>query len=57
MRLDNNGRMNVPGRAEGNWAWRVGGADVWTRLAPEAADLKRLAYVYDRLPKGVELEY
>jgi 4-alpha-glucanotransferase len=56
MRLDNSARMNTPGRAEGNWAWRVGGPDVWQRLAPEAAELRRLAFVYDRMPRGVELE-
>jgi len=57
MRLDNSARMNTPGKAAGNWAWRVGGAGIWQQLQTEAADLKRLAYVYDRLPKGVEVEY
>lgn len=56
MRLDNSARMNTPGKAAGNWAWRVGSTDVWAKLQPEAAELKQLAYVYDRLPKGVELE-
>ena len=57
MRLDNSARMNTPGKAAGNWAWRVGGVDVWQQLEQEAADLRRLAYVYDRLPKGVEVDY
>lgn len=56
MRLDNSARMNTPGRAAGNWAWRVGSTDIWQQLQPEATELKRLAYVFDRLPKGVELE-
>ena len=28
MRLDNRARMNTPGKAAGNWAWRVGDASV-----------------------------
>ncbi len=28
MRLDNQARMNTPGKAAGNWAWRVGDASV-----------------------------
>lgn len=56
MRLDNSARMNTPGKAAGNWAWRVGSTDIWQQLQPEATELKRLAYVFDRLPKGVELE-
>jgi 4-alpha-glucanotransferase len=58
MRLDNSARMNVPGKAAGNWAWRVGGPGVWRELGQEAQELKKLAYVYDRLPKGVrEVKY
>jgi hypothetical protein len=45
MRLDNEGRMNRPGRAEGNWAWRVGPPSVWKSLAKEAAALKDMAEV------------
>jgi len=56
MRLDNSARMNVPGKAAGNWAWRVGSSDVWLTLADEAAELKRLAYIYDRLPKGAKYD-
>lgn len=61
MRLDNSARMNTPGRAAGNWAWRLdGGAGAWTKVAKEAKDLKQLAYVYDRMPKSkqaVEVDY
>lgn len=57
MRLDNSARMNTPGKAAGNWAWRVGSTEVWSDLQAEATELKKLAYVYDRLPKGVEVEY
>lgn len=54
MRLDNSGRMNSPGRAEGNWRWRVGESDVWDRLRGEADGLRRLMRIYNRLPKGWE---
>eukprot|EP00775_Hariotina_reticulata_P005043 gene5043-5285_t len=57
MRLDNSARMNVPGKAAGNWAWRAGSSDVWLTLSDEAAELKRLAYIYDRLPKGSKYDY
>jgi 4-alpha-glucanotransferase len=56
MRLDNSARMNTPGKAAGNWAWRVGDRKVWKRLAPEAAALRKLAYTYDRLAKGQRLD-
>lgn len=56
--MDNSARMNTPGKAAGNWAWRVGGSDIWQKLQKEAEELKRLAYVYDRLPKGTkEIDY
>ena len=50
MRLDNEGRMNRPGRAEGNWAWRVGPPSVWKSLAKEAAALKAMAEVSHKFP-------
>jgi 4-alpha-glucanotransferase len=50
MRLDNSARMNRPGRAEGNWAWRIGDEKVWDRLQEEAKTLKRLTELYDRTP-------
>lgn len=49
MGLDNvDGRMNTPGRAEGNWAWRVGESDIWERLAPEAERMKGLVEAFGR---------
>ena len=53
MRLDNSARMNLPGQAGGNWAWRVGGPEVWERLAPEADALRALAEIYGRLAPQV----
>lgn len=45
--LGSSARMNTPGRAEGNWTWRVAGA----ALTPEVRQqLRALARVYDRLP-------
>jgi len=55
MRLDNSARMNTPGRAEGNWAWRVGDAGVWKRLEGEGKALRELAHAYGRLPKGARV--
>jgi 4-alpha-glucanotransferase len=55
MRLDNSARMNVPGRAAGNWAWRAGDAGLWARLEPEARELRAMAYAYGRLPKGARV--
>lgn len=51
MRLDNSARMNLPGSTTNNWTWRIGGPDIWDKLAPEAAALKELAQTYDRLPE------
>eukprot|EP00192_Tetraselmis_astigmatica_P008779 CAMPEP_0117671382 /NCGR_PEP_ID=MMETSP0804-20121206/13302_1 /TAXON_ID=1074897 /ORGANISM="Tetraselmis astigmatica, Strain CCMP880" /LENGTH=620 /DNA_ID=CAMNT_0005479835 /DNA_START=81 /DNA_END=1943 /DNA_ORIENTATION=+ len=57
MGQDNvDGRMNTPGRAEGNWAWRAGEADVWERLAPEAKRLAALVKDFDRAPEEEEEE-
>ncbi|PSC73026.1 4-alpha-glucanotransferase chloroplastic amyloplastic [Micractinium conductrix] len=52
MRLDDTARMNVPGRAAGNWAWRVGESDVWEQLREEQAQLRQWVDEYDRLPPG-----
>jgi len=43
MKLDNTARINTPGVAKGNWAWRIGDEGVWERLAPEAEELRALA--------------
>ena len=53
MRLDNSARMNLPGQAGGNWAWRMGGPEVWEHLAPEADALRALAETYGRLAPRV----
>lgn len=53
MRLDNTARMNSPGVAEGNWMWRVGEPSTWRSLKEEAHELRRLAYVYNRLTKDI----
>ena len=50
MRLDNTARMNFPGTTKGNWSWRIGDSDVWSKLKKEAKELKQLATDYDRLP-------
>ncbi len=46
MGLDGAHRMNFPGRAEGNWAWRFAWADV---PGDASARLRRLAELYDRI--------
>lgn len=67
LRLGNEARMNTPGRAEGNWAWRVtapatktagagGVGSVWEAYQKEAKELRQLAHVFDRLPKGERYE-
>ena len=52
LRLGNEARMNTPGVAAGNWAWRVGPAGVFSTLHKEARDLRSLAARYGRLPHG-----
>lgn len=54
MRLDNSARMNFPGKAAGNWAWRIGESDIWSHLRSEAEGLHKLAATYDRLPPKPE---
>lgn len=46
LALDEQGRMNVPGTAEGNWLWRFN----WDELdiSKVTADLKDLCRLYDR---------
>jgi 4-alpha-glucanotransferase len=69
LRLGNEARMNTPGRAEGNWAWRATGGGkggsgksedvvgaVWGSYQAEARELRALAAAYDRLPKGARAE-
>ena len=47
LRLDGSQRMNTPGTAQGNWAWRF----TWEQVQPtHAAGLVRLGQLYNRLP-------
>jgi 4-alpha-glucanotransferase len=50
MRLDNSARMNSPGIAKGNWAWRLPGGFTWQKLSKEAAELRSMAVQFDRCP-------
>lgn len=54
LRLGNEGRMNTPGVAGGNWAWRVGPAGVFGshEMATAAAGLRAMVHQYDRLRAG-----
>jgi 4-alpha-glucanotransferase len=47
--LGSEARMNTPGRAAGNWTWRMAWEDVPPWLAGQ---LHELAHVYGRLPAG-----
>jgi hypothetical protein len=49
LRLDNAARMNTPGVAAGNWAWRMGPPGVLATLGTEAAQLRAMLYRYNRL--------
>lgn len=53
MRLDNSCRMNSPGKAEGNWAWRMSGDFKWSSISKEAAELRTLAVMFDRYASRV----
>jgi 4-alpha-glucanotransferase len=45
------GRMNTPGKAEGNWSWRYKKEDLTAELAKE---LKALSLLYGRCKKEKE---
>lgn len=47
--LGNEARMNVPSRAEGNWAWRVRREQITPALA---ASLRELSELYGRNPRA-----
>lgn len=55
LRLDNSARMNSPGKAAGNWMWRLGDSSVWERIKQEGNDLKALAHASNRLPPGFKM--
>jgi hypothetical protein len=46
--MDNEARMNSPGRAEGNWGWRLPGGWQWSKASREAGRLRALAQQFDR---------
>lgn len=48
LSLDNSGRMNLPGTAEGNWAWKMK-SDL-ASLGGVAKKLRSVAAMYDREP-------
>jgi 4-alpha-glucanotransferase len=49
MGLGNEARMNTPGIADGNWAWRVGAPGVFASATGEAKRLAALADRYQRV--------
>ena len=49
LSLGNEARMNTPGVANGNWAWRVGAPGVFGATGAEAKKLANLAAAYDRV--------
>jgi len=54
LALGNEARMNTPGVADGNWAWRIGEPGVFSTLDGEAHKLAALATVYDRVADPTE---
>jgi len=63
LSLGNEARMNTPGVADGNWAWRVGAPGVFATAGAEAKKLAKLAAAFDRVaetgpqaPPTLELE-
>jgi 4-alpha-glucanotransferase len=52
LRLDNEHRMNSPGRAEGNWGWRLPGGFKFQKISSDTSKLKALAEMFDRCPSG-----
>eukprot|EP00227_Mantoniella_beaufortii_P016724 CAMPEP_0197587556 /NCGR_PEP_ID=MMETSP1326-20131121/9137_1 /TAXON_ID=1155430 /ORGANISM="Genus nov. species nov., Strain RCC2288" /LENGTH=609 /DNA_ID=CAMNT_0043152301 /DNA_START=70 /DNA_END=1899 /DNA_ORIENTATION=+ len=49
LSMGNEARMNTPGVASGNWAWRVGAPGTFSTATAEAKKLARLAAVFDRV--------
>ena len=46
--LGDEARMNTPGVADGNWAWRVGFPGFFSTCQPQARKLRQLATVFER---------
>lgn len=49
LSLGNEARMNTPGVATGNWAWRVGPPGTFSGAGAEAKKLAKLAAAFDRV--------
>jgi 4-alpha-glucanotransferase len=47
--LGDEARMNTPGVADGNWAWRVGPPGIFSTYGPQAKRLSSLAICFDRV--------
>ncbi|HEY6837693.1 MAG TPA: 4-alpha-glucanotransferase [Geobacteraceae bacterium] len=47
--LDSSARMNVPGKARGNWSWRCASGDL--NYGARGRQLRELTELYGRLPK------
>lgn len=56
LSLGNEARMNTPGVAEGNWAWRIGSPGFFKTIDREAEKLSHLAVVYNRARDGESKE-
>jgi len=57
LSLDNTGRMNTPGVAEGNWAWRLGPVDIFSQLDAQTLKLAKLLHLYNRLPANFDMDF
>ncbi|XP_062189791.1 4-alpha-glucanotransferase DPE1, chloroplastic/amyloplastic [Phragmites australis] len=47
--LDSSARMNTPATQKGNWKWRIPSSVGFDSLSPEAAKLKEILALYNRL--------
>ncbi|KAG7674625.1 putative 4-alpha-glucanotransferase DPE1, chloroplastic/amyloplastic [Nannochloris sp. 'desiccata'] len=55
LRMDDTCRMNTPGKAEGNWSWRLEGNsanEVWDILRENADELREMVKITDRLSEA-----
>ena len=53
LELGAESRMNTPGKASGNWSWRLRGSELTAQLAEKIADMTRL---YGRAPRSAAAE-
>jgi 4-alpha-glucanotransferase len=57
LSLGSEGRFNSPGKADGNWKWRIGDADLdWLEKGGTAAYLAGLADLYRRISPSEEIQ-